>query len=88
METIGRISTRFEAWGRWGLLAALGLSLTACASRAPNTDLFGRPLTPGDSARPASLPPPPVDAGMDSDLPPAGTGPGGMPPGLFGPAGI
>lgn len=70
---------RFKTWGRYGLLVATGLLLGACVSRAPNTDLFGRPLTPGDSASPAPLPAPPPPSspdapGIDSDLPPVGTG--------------
>ncbi|QJQ31604.1 peptidoglycan DD-metalloendopeptidase family protein [Sphingomonas lacunae] len=72
---------RFMTWGRYGLLVATGLLLSACASRPANTDLFGRPLTPGDSARPAPIPPgqaatdrPPAAPGIDSDLPPVGSG--------------
>lgn len=78
MGIIGRIRAQSTTSCRWGLLAALGLSLTACVSRPPNTDLFGRPLTPGDSARPAPLPAPSADASIDSDLPPAGTSTGGI----------
>lgn len=77
MGNKGRIIT----WGRYGLLVTTGLLLTACVSRPPNTDLFGRPLTPGDSASPAPLPPAPArpapaTGGIDADLPPASTGTG------------
>lgn len=73
---------RFTSWGRYGLLVATGLLLSACVSRPPNTDLFGRPLTPGDSAQPAPLPAPPDSARptraapteIDADLPPPPVG--------------
>lgn len=47
---------RFVFGGRIALLLAASLSLTACVTRPANTDLFGRPLTPGDSAAPAGTP--------------------------------
>lgn len=75
MGTIGR----FKSWGRYGLLVATGLLLSACVSRPANTDLFGRPLTPGDSARPEPLPVPPdasrgPTTAIDADLPPPPAG--------------
>lgn len=49
---------RLALRGYYALLALASMSLTGCVTHPANTDLFGRPLTPGDSANPSASTPP------------------------------
>lgn len=62
-------------WGtRLAFLAGMAM-LSGCVTRPPNTDLFGRPLTPGDHQADAAPPPAPAPSPVTTNWPPTSRAP-------------